>query len=123
MALIPENDEEYLRQKRFDYEIKQVGPEIHVILKAWKFPEVYIPRSADILIRIMPGYPLTPVDMFWVSPDIKLVSGGDPQATDLHETLGGKIWQRWSRHNQWRAGVDDLRTFIRAMAEEIKGGI
>ncbi len=123
MALIPENDEEYLKQKGFDYEIKQDGAETHVTLKAWVFPEVYTPRTADILIRLMPGYPLTPVDMFWTTPDIRLASGGYPQAADVHETPGGGRWQRWSRHNQWRAGVDDLRTFIRAMAEEIKRGI
>lgn len=124
MSLIPESDEKYLKQKKFQYEIKQEGAEIHIILKNWEFPEAYTPRNVDILIRLMPNYPFSPVDMFWTSPDVKLSNGGGyPQAADYHETHGGKGWQRWSRHNEWRVGVDNLRTFITAMSEEIKRGI
>ncbi len=124
MALIPQSDEEYLNQKGFNYEIKKEGAEIHVILKDWQFPEAYTPRTADILIRLLPGYPMTPVDMFWTIPDIKLASTGAwPEASQVPELHGGKTWQRWSRHYDWRAGVDNLRTFITAMAEEIKRGI
>ena len=123
MALIPQSDEDYLKQKGFLYEINQEGAEIHIILKDWQFPESYTPQTADVLIRLMPGYPLSAMDMFWTIPDIKLANGSYPQATECREVYGGKTWQRWSRHNDWRAGVDNIRTFITAMSEEIKRGI
>lgn len=124
MVLIPEIDEKYLKEKGFVYELQQDGAAIHLILKFWPFPEAYSPRQSDILIKILPGYPLSPLDMFWTIPDIKLArSGAWPEAGDHHETHGGRVWQRWSRHTVWRPGVDNLRTFITAMANEIKRGI
>jgi hypothetical protein len=122
MALIPQSDEEYLKEKGFQYEIRQVGSEVHVILKNWQFPQVYSPSIADLLIRILPGYPLSPLDMFWTLPDVKLANGTWPLNADVHESLGGQNWQRWSRHYEWRAGVDNLRTFITAVTAEINLG-
>jgi Prokaryotic E2 family E len=125
MPLIPHGDEEYLRERGFDYQLKQVGQEVSLVLQNRPFPQAYNPRSADVLIRIPPGYPLSQLDMFWTSPDIKLAaSGAWPQAADVHETYDGTNWQRWSRHTpEWRAGVDNLRTFITAITAEINRGI
>lgn len=124
MALIPQEDEYYLKEKGFKYEIKSEDSEIHVILKDWPFPEGYTPRTATILIRLLAGYPLSAVDMFWTIPDIKLASSGAwPEASEHHEPHGGQTWQRWSRHYVWRAGVDNLRTFITAVAAEINRGV
>lgn len=120
MALIPEDDELYLKQKAFNYELRPEGAETHLILKGWTFPEVYLPRFGDILIRIPAGYPLTQLDMFWTRPDIKVANTGQwPDKADVHEVYAGLKWQRWSRHGEWRAGVDNLRTFITSIAREI----
>lgn len=124
MALLPQSDEDYLKDRGFDYQLKQVGSEIYLIIKGWSFPAAYTPNSADLLIRIQPGYPLTQLDMFWTIPDVKLKSGPWPQAAEVHETYDGKSWQRWSRHTpEWRAGVDNLRTFITAVTTEINRGL
>ncbi len=124
MALIPQADEDYLKDRSFDYDLNAFGNEVHLILRNWAFPEAYNPRSAELLIRILPGYPLSQLDMFWTTPDIKLASGAWPQASEVHETYAGRTWQRWSRHTQeWRAGIDNLRTFIAAIVMEINRGI
>jgi Prokaryotic E2 family E len=122
MALIPESDEQYLREKGFDYEIKSVSSEVHVVLKNWQFPQTYEPTTASLRVRILPGYPLSPLDMFWTFPDIRLANGTWPLNADVHENLDGHSWQRWSRHYEWRAGVDNLRTFITAITAEINIG-
>lgn len=122
MGLIPQADEEYLKEKGFNYEIKQVDSAIHTILKGWKFPAAYEPRTADILVVLLPGYPLSPMDMFWTSPDVKLVGGAWPLNADVPQQMDGQNWQRWSRHYEWRAGVDNLRTFITAITTEINLG-
>jgi hypothetical protein len=122
--VIPQEDQRYLQEKAYPHELRQVGPEVHVILKAWPFPSAYLPTQADVLIRLMPGYPVTPIDMFWTSPDVKLSSGAWPLSSATYEQHGGRTWQRWSRHTpEWRPGVDSLRTFITAMNAEINRGI
>lgn len=123
MPLIPETDQEYLDSKQFNYELSQYGPEIHLILKQWGFPPAYNPREGDVLIRILPGYPMTPLDMFWTYPDIRLANGSWPAASEVHENLGGRNWQRWSRHTAWRPGIDDLRSFLTSVIAEINKGI
>lgn len=123
MALIPESEERYLQDKQFQYEIKQVGPEIHLILHAWPFPEAYTPTTADVLIRIPPGYPMAQLDMFYTNPTIMRTTGAFPEACQNMETHGDRTWQRWSRHHPWRSGIDNLRTFITAMTVEINKGI
>jgi len=123
MPLIPETDEQYLKDKQFDYELKQAGPEIHLILRGWPFPEAYTVRSADILVRIPPGYPMAQLDMFHTHPTVMLRSGAWPAACQQMEQHGERTWQRWSRHHAWRSGIDNLKTFITAMALEIKKGI
>ena len=122
--MIPQQDEEYLKQKGIGYELRKEGAEVHLVLKGWPFPTDYTPRTADVLIRLLPGYPLTQIDMFWTCPDVMLTNGTWPLSSATHETHGGRSWQRWSRHTpQWRSGVDNLRTFITAMTSEINRGI
>jgi hypothetical protein len=50
--------------------------------------------------------------------------GGMPQACEARETYLGRNWQRWSRHWQveWRAGVDNLETYIGAILHELNKG-
>jgi hypothetical protein len=123
MPLIPEADEQYLKDKQFDYQLTQAGPEIHLILRGWPFPEAYTLRTADVLIRIPAGYPAGRLDMFYTHPTVMRTTGTFPDRCDQMEAHGGRTWQRWSRHHDWRDGIDDLRTFITAMTIEIKKGI
>jgi hypothetical protein len=101
MALIPEDDSEFLDAKGFQHEILESGGEVHVILRRFPFHR-YAPQEADLLIRLLPGY---------------------PQNCDQHPVIGGKLWQQWSRHLTWRSGIDDLRSFLAATASEIGKGI
>jgi hypothetical protein len=122
MALIPEDDSEFLDAKGFQHEILESGGEVHVILRRFPFHR-YAPQEADLLIRLLPGYPQTAVDMFFTIPDVKLPSGAFPKNCDQHPVIGGKLWQQWSRHLTWRSGIDDLRSFLAATASEIGKGI
>jgi Prokaryotic E2 family E len=122
MALIPQDDVEFLTEKGYDYELAQVGNEIHLVIHRFPFPS-YVPKEADILIRILSGYPQTAVDMFYTIPDVRLASGAFPQNCDQHPAIGAKTWQQWSRHLTWRSGIDNLRTFLAAVVAEINKGI
>jgi len=120
--LLPEVDLDFLKEKDFSYELQNEGNRILLIIKDYSLPDKFNPQKADLLVLIPSGYPNTPLDMFWTIPDIKLLNGNWPQAADQHETYGGRSWQRWSRHGQWRAGIDTLKSFLTAVKNEINKG-
>ena len=122
MALIPEEDIEFLEEKGFDYELTQAEGAVHLILHRFPFPR-YVPKEADLLIRLPAGYPQTALDMFYTIPDAKLPSGAFPDRCNQHPAFGGRIWQQWSRHSTWRVGIDNLRTYLSAVIKEIDKGI
>ncbi len=121
---LPRKDFSFLESKGFPYELNQCGQELYLVLKGWKFSPAYTPEQADVLIIISPAYPLGQLDMFWTNPSIRLKNGASPQACELHQVLSdGKQWQRWSRHINWRPGIDNLQTFIKAITAEISKGV
>lgn len=122
MALIPQDDIDFLTEKAYDHELVQVGNEVNLVIHRFPFPP-YSPKEADILIRLLSGYPQTAVDMFYTIPDVRLPSGAFPQNCDQHPVIGDKAWQQWSRHLTWRSGIDNLRTFLAAVVAEINKGI
>lgn len=122
MALIPEDDAEFLTEKDYDYELAKVDSEVHLVIHHFPFPS-YNPKEANVLIRLLAGYPQTAVDMFYTIPDVRLPSGAFPLNCEQHPVLGGKPWQQWSRHVTWRSGTDNLRTFLAAVVAEINKGI
>jgi hypothetical protein len=119
---MPEDDIEFLAEKGFQYDLSQAGNEVHLIIRGFSF-ETYVPKVADLLIRILSGYPQTAVDMFYTIPDIRLASGAFPQSCDQHPMIGDRSWQQWSRHLTWRSGIDNLRTFLAAVVAEVNKGI
>lgn len=117
--LLPEIDIEYLNGKGYDYDIVASPSCLYLILKGIDIPEIYSERNADIMIQIPAGYPNAQLDMFWTYPELKYVNGTYPQATEHRENHVGRNWQRWSRHAPWRAGVDNLKTFITSILIDI----
>jgi hypothetical protein len=127
---LPDEDVLFLSEKYRSAKVYRVGEEVHVLFPGFPFPG-YQPAAADLLVRLLPGYPDANPDMFWTQPDIKLPSGAWPSASEHHEvpgngpgseTYSGVPWQRWSRHIQrtdWRSGIDGLRTFIRTIQSEL----
>jgi hypothetical protein len=129
--LLPADDVSFLKSKYPAAQVYRVGEEVHVLFPAFPFPAGYSPSSADLVVRLVAGYPDAHPDMFWTKPDVKLSSGAWPAASDVHEIPGagtgvevyaGIPWQRWSRHIQksdWRAGVDGLQTFVGTIKSEL----
>lgn len=120
-----EEDELYLTEKGYVFETVERGSELHVVIHNYPLPEAYTPQAVDLLIKIPPGYPNAKLDMFWTDPRVTLTAGSLPQASAVFVNIGGKQWQRWSRHwqNSWRAGVDGLETYLGAVRHELSKGI
>lgn len=130
--LLSEVDIAFLKEKYPDAKVFEVGDEVHVRLPSFPFPPAYNPRNSDLLVRLPAGFPDARPDMFWTRPDVKLVSGAWPAASEHHEIPGSGAgsevyenvpWQRWSRHSNaadWRAGIDGLRNFVGTIRRELE---
>ncbi len=125
-SLIPEIDAEFLAEKGYRYNLRQENGAVCVIIQGYPLPSPYLPRQADLLVRLPAGFPNAKPDMFWTTPDVKLPSGAWPRSSEVHQDMGGQNWQRWSRHfpeNRWRPGIDNLRTYLAAIRAELLKGI
>lgn len=80
-------------------------------------------EACDLLVVIPDGYATTKLDSFYTIPKLKCADGRDPQNATVDSALFGKTWQFWSRHlddNDWRVGIDGLRTFISYIRGELR---
>ena len=121
--LIPEKDRDFLHEKGFTFIIVPEKGSLLLIIKNFPFSKIYNPTQADLLIVLPAGYPNSNLDMFWTYPDVKLSNGSWPAAADQHGQYSGLTWQRWSRHGNWRPGIDSLKNFMASISKEINRGV
>jgi len=115
MSILPSRCRKYLLDQNIVFE-EIDGDQKAVILKDYPVPFGKLDaEKADFLIQLPKGYPDVRPDMFYVTPWLKLVSGGGyPKAADVPLQFLGRNWQRWSRHqDQWRPGIDGIWTMLR----------
>lgn len=118
-----EEDEEYLRQKGFTWELVPAEKQAYLVIKGYPVAaEIYDRSSTDVMIRIPALYNNAALDMFYCEPPLKLKSGGYPDRADHFEDHIGRRWQRFSRHfpTPWRAGVDGLATLLTFVHRELQ---
>jgi len=123
--LVPEIDRDFLTEKIAKFGVAKSGNDVLVIIHDFEFPDAYAPRTADLMIILPAGYPNANLDMFWTTPDVKLKNGSWPDRATERGTYNNINWQRWSRHfpQQWRQGVDNLRTFVTTIRRELARGV
>lgn len=111
---LPSFDQTFLVDHGYQFDIVQQGRETGIILKSLDLPEgKFNVETADILVLLPAGYPDCAPDMFYASPHLTLPCGQVPKACTVQHTYAGRVWQRWSRHNNaWRPGIDGLRTMV-----------
>lgn len=125
LAQLPETDRDYLTSKNYNFEVRESGNRLHLIIRDFVFPDDYAPRNADLMIIIPASYPNSNPDMFWTYPNVKLQNGSWPKRAKHHKEYLGQSWQRWSRHfngNKWRPGIDGIRTYLGSIKKELAKG-
>jgi hypothetical protein len=121
--MIPQEDTKFLSSKGYDFEVLKEGDTTHIIIKGFQFPKgFYSVDKADILICVLPGYPETALDMFWVNPAVAFSDGSQPPATTERQIWHGREWQRWSRHYNWRPSVDSVKTHLYSIRKDLEKG-
>ncbi|HUZ82353.1 MAG TPA: E2/UBC family protein [Gaiellaceae bacterium] len=120
--MLRECDKNHLDEIGLTYSIYEQGEITLLVLEGYELPVGCQPAAVDVLIAIPSTYPDGALDMWWTYPYVVFAPRGQaPVNTDVRQPYSGytpdpaRQWQRWSRHPQWRAGTDDLRSFLRAM--------
>jgi len=120
---LPATDARYLTERMLQHAVATENGMICVILPNFELPHGFDRSRADLLLRLSPGYPDVPPDMWWFDPPVKRASGATIAATEVQEAHLGRTWQRWSRHfaqGQLRSGVDCLETFLALIQRELR---
>lgn len=84
----------------------------------------FAPRTTDLMIRIPAQYPMTPLDMWYCDPPIRIAATGQyAKASEVMESHMNRTWQRFSRHlnGTWKPGIDSLRSFFVFIQRELQG--
>lgn len=122
MAL-PQSDVDYLTQRGLPYTLAQEANMTCIVFPDHALPPGLNRASADLLLRLNPGFPDVPPDMWWFDPAVVRADGRKIRATELTETHIGRRWQRWSRHlsaGKWRSGTDTLESFLALIRRELE---
>ena len=125
MAL-PQSDVNYLNERGLAHQIASESGMTCVVILRWPLPSGFDRNVSDLLIRLSPGYPDVPPDMWWFSPAVHLKNGQALPATSVVEVYLGRRWQRWSRHfnnGQWQSGVDGLESFLALIRQDLERSV
>ncbi len=123
---LPQSDITYLNERCAGYEVAVEVGITCVVMPQWPLPSGFNRDAADLLVRLKPGYPDVPPDMWWFSPPVHLSNGQALPATNAVGTYLGRKWQRWSRHfrnGQWQSGVDGLESFLALIRRDLERSV
>lgn len=120
---LPASDQGRLVERGADFTVATDANMLCVTIRSFALPSGYDRAHADLLLRLSPGYPDIPPDMWWFFPAVKRASGTPIPATESQETYLGQTWQRWSRHlqpGQWKSGIDGLESYLALIRSELE---
>ncbi len=120
--MLPAEDRRYLEGRFAGYQEAVERGTICIVVREFELPAGLTRNRADLLLRLAPGYPDVPPDMWWFDPAVRRPDGRLISQTQVSETHLGRSWQRWSRHlrpDQWRPGVDSLRSYCALVQKEL----
>ena len=123
---LPEIDAAYLGERGIAHEIVVESGMTCVVMRQWPLPGGFDRDESDLLVRLSPGYPDVPPDMWWFSPPVRLANGRELRATSVVETHLERSWQRWSRHfsgGQWQSGIDGLESFFALIRQNLERSV
>lgn len=121
MALSPD-EIETLERLGLDFRVQDENGMTCVTIRDFRLPGGFKLAMSTLLIRLNPGFPDVPPDMWWFDPPVMRIDSAVIPATDAVEHHLGHSWQRWSRHldpGQWQSGIDSLESFIAIIRREL----
>lgn len=123
---LPARDVKFLNERQLDWQLVP-DPQGAACLLIKSFDVSaggFAPATTELMIRIPPQYPMTPLDMWYCDPPIRIAATGQfAVASEVIESHLGRNWQRFSRHlnGTWRPGLDGIRSFFALIQRELQG--
>jgi len=112
---LPDADAELLDSRGLVWEAVVDGGVQWVVVHDYPLPPGYTATCANVALQIPASYPDVQIDMVYFCPDLARMDGTAIGRTS-QQNIGGKRWQRWSRHrtreNPWRRGLDCVETHL-----------
>ena len=116
---LPPEDIEYLNINYSNWKPLSEDFKKGIIICNYLLPKGYNPEKSDLMLLIPDNYPTAKIDMFYFSPDIARIDQANIEALNP-ETHFQRNWQRWSRHYDWRVGIDNISTHITYIHNQLK---
>jgi hypothetical protein len=120
---LPEEDEDFLESLGRPWETLRDGGAQWLLLHEFPFPDGYNHATGSIAIAIPSGYRTAQLDMAYFNPALARLDGVPLKQTQVTQQIDAKTWQRWSRHYNWRAGIDCLATHIAHVRNWLAAGL
>jgi hypothetical protein len=120
------SDEAYLTDRGIDHTVTSEANMTCLVLRSYSLPSGFKQSRSDLLLRLSPGYPDVPPDMWWFDPPLVRQDGSAIPATQVTEYHLGRQWQRWSRHlppGFWRSGIDSIESFLALIRKELQNSV
>ncbi|GAA2857952.1 hypothetical protein GGQ99_002348 [Aminobacter niigataensis] len=118
-----EGDETFLADTSPVWETTIEAGRRWLIIHGYPVPEGYTVSSVDLALLVPPNYPQAEIDMFYVDPPLRKISGGTIPCTEATEQIAGRSYQRWSRHrgpgSRWSSTTDNVITHLALVEEAI----
>jgi hypothetical protein len=126
--MLPPDDTKYLTDRigNGSHTLTSEANMTCLVLHDYHMPSGFDQEKSDLLLRLQPGYPDVPPDMWWFDPPVRRTDGQPIPNTEVIEQHLGRGWQRWSRHlspGQWRSGVDSLESFLALVRRELERSV
>src|SRR5579864_6337705 len=96
--MLPPHDTKYLTDRALNHLVRLEANMTCVMFPDFSLPAGFDRAQSNLLLRLNPGYPDVPPDMWWFDPPVRRADGRPIPATDVVEQHLGRSWQRWSRH-------------------------
>jgi hypothetical protein len=107
MFHLPEEDVEFLNSLGLMWETVLAADILWLLVHDYPIPFGFNVSKATLAIKIEGGYPPAKLDMAYFLPELSKVSGTTiPNLSTI--SIDDNQYQQWSRHYEWREGVDDL---------------
>jgi hypothetical protein len=121
--MLPMAEKEFLDERAPAHSVVPDAGMVCIIVPDFPLGAGFDRATSDLLLRLSPGYPDVPPDMWWFDPPVRRADGAIIPATEVRERYFDREWQRWSRHfqpGQWRSGVDNLRSYLALISADLQ---
>jgi Prokaryotic E2 family E/Multiubiquitin len=120
--LLP-TDHTWLDDHGYDWSTVLESGRRWLILRDVALPAGFNVPSARIAMEIPTAYPMAEIDMFYCFPHLVRGDGREIPQTQINQPIGGRQFQRWSRHRgavaPWRPGKDSIVTHLLLVDEAL----